>query len=90
MRTAIARSQLYEKDEGYIRTELLEDANKEFLQRNQAKKTLFNRSPLFVKSGSDQSDDESQVQSLTGTSAQEKRTNTSSKTQKNGYPESNK
>ena len=73
LRKAIAHSQLYEKDEEYIKTDLLRDTYDVALKGYKERKLLRPYSPLSRQQSSTEQEDESQVQSLTGTNPLEKR-----------------
>ena len=75
LRKAIAHSQLYEKDEEYMKTDMLNDTYEVLLKARREQKLIRSTSPLDIdRSGRERPNDESQVQSLTGTGSMEKRT----------------
>ncbi|CAF0881601.1 unnamed protein product [Adineta steineri] len=73
LRKAIAHSQLYEKDEEYVKTDMLRDTYDIMLKAHRERKLLRPYSPLDARQTNQERDDESNVQSLTGTSNMEKR-----------------
>jgi hypothetical protein len=80
IRKAIAQSQLYEKDEGYIKTGMMEDIVDTTLESRRQRTYIHSHSPLDrqQQSNSKSNDDDSQIKSLTGTSSAEKRASSSS------------
>ncbi|CAF0734572.1 unnamed protein product [Rotaria sp. Silwood1] len=86
LRKAIAHSQLYEKDEEYIKKDLLKDTYDVMLKAHRERKLLRPYSPLSRRESSVKQDDDTNVQSLTGTSNMEKRPSIKNRDQ----PETNK
>ncbi len=64
---------MYEKDEEYIRTDMLKDTYDIMLKAHRERKLLRPYSPLDTRQSADKQDDDTHVQSLTGTSNTEKR-----------------
>ena len=73
LRKAIAHSQMYEKDEEYIKTDMLRDTYDIMIKAHHEKKLGRPYSPLEKKQLIEQQQDDTNVQSLTGTSSTEKR-----------------
>ena len=74
LRKALAQSQLYEKEDEFIQHELLQAMTITKLNEQNKKKSLRARSPLSLTQVDESDNDENtQVQSLTGTSSSEKR-----------------
>lgn len=73
LRKAIARSQLYEKDEEYIRTDMMKDVLNIEAKARQERKLLRPYSPLSRQQATNEDDENGQVRSLTGTGVAEKR-----------------
>ncbi|CAF5186204.1 unnamed protein product, partial [Rotaria magnacalcarata] len=73
LRKAIAHSQLYEKDEEYIKLDMLKDTYDVMLKVHRERKLLRPYSPLAKQESPFKQDDGTNVQSLTGTSNAEKR-----------------
>ncbi|CAM4809949.1 unnamed protein product [Rotaria magnacalcarata] len=73
LRKAIAHSQLYEKDEEYIKLDMLKDTYDVMLKVHRERKLLRPYSPLAKQESPFKQDDGTNVQSLTGTSNEEKR-----------------
>jgi hypothetical protein len=74
LRKAIAHSQLYEKDEEYIKTDMLRDTYDVMIKAQRERKLLRPYSPLDARqTAPKKEEDDTHVQSLTGTSTTEKR-----------------
>lgn len=73
LRKAIAHSQLYEKDEEYIKTDMLRDTYDIAFKAHRERKLLSPYSPLGRQQSAKEQNDDTQVQSLTGTNPREKR-----------------
>ena len=64
---------MYEKDEEYIKTDMLKDTYDVLLKAHHERKLSKPYSPLSTRQLANPENDETQVQSLTGTSRTEKR-----------------
>ena len=64
---------MYEKDEEYIKTDMLKDTYDVLIKAHHERKLLRPYSPLNARQSKNDQDDDTQVQSLTGTSRTERR-----------------
>ncbi len=73
LRKSIAHSQLYEKDEEYIKTDFLKDTYDILIKAHHERRLSSPYSPLDTRQSTNKQEDDTHVQSLTGTSQTEKR-----------------